>query len=311
MKTSIKTFIVFFAFVGIIFTCIIVGCAKYEAAEYQPQEGESGKMESSKATFAEDQKPNVVDKSGSSEKFELNQAQKGRKMIREGAMNFDVTDIEDARKSIEQSVAKAGGFVSTVNFNNYTHNKSLEMTLRLPSEGYMPFIKVIKKIGQLTNESHNVIDVTDQHLDISRRIKTKKKLAERLEELIKTKSYRFKDLLEVERELARLHLEIEKLQGLLNGLDARIALSTLVVTLHQKVLVKIVPPESTFAPLINAIENAGPRFRHSVQTLMEFLGGIITIVIFLIPWLIMFAFILGILLVIIKRSKMNKQKRIE
>ena len=284
--------------------CMIIGCAKYEEA---PAAIIDNSESTKSAPMKKDKKSESGESSGLAEDVQVNAAQKGRKLIREGRLNYNVDNIEATRAKIEKTLNEAGGFISNVNFKNYTHSKSLEMTLRIPSEGYLPYIEVLKNIGELTDESHSVLDVTDQHLDLTRRITTKEKLAGRLEELIKTKSYQFKDLLEVERELARLHLEIEQLQGALNGLDARIALSTLVVTLHQKVLVRIVPPQSTFAPLINAIENAGPRFRQSVRSFMVFIGGIITLIVYLIPWLIVFLIMLGILVLIIKRSGKNKK----
>lgn len=215
-----------------------------------------------------------------------NVALKGRKLIRDGHMRVKVKDVDAARASLERMAESAGGFVSNVNAQSYSSTKNTDVTMRIPASGFLSFVEKIRALGFVEEEGFDVTDVTDQYVDLDRRIKTQEALAARLEQLIQDKSYQFKDLLDVERELARLRLEIESMQGSLRGLDDRISLSTLRVSMYQEVVQQVVPPDSVFSPLVSALENAGPRFKGSVRGIMALAGGLLNFVVALTPWLV-------------------------
>jgi hypothetical protein len=237
-----------------------------------------------------------------------NLAVRGRKLIREGRVELQVKELEPARAKLEAMVKSAGGFVADVRFNRYTGSSQMELTLRLPAEGFESFVKSLAALGRIENEETNTQDVTEQWTDLHRRIETNEKLAARLEELIQSKSYQFKDLLEVERELARLRLDTERLQGALHAMDDRITLSALHVVMRQERLQKIAPPDSVFAPLLNAIENAGPQFQGSVRLMMKFAGGVVTLVVIVLPWVVAFFVLLAVLWLVIKRRQGKKTR---
>jgi len=238
-----------------------------------------------------------------------NLALRGRKLIREGQMRMKVKDVEQARGELEAIVGKAGGFVANINYDRYSSSRRMTVTLRLPAEGFSDLVKQIGALGHIEHESFDVTDVTDQYVDLERRIATKEKLAARLEQLIQNKSYRFKDLLEVERELTRLRLDIERLQGSLRGLDDRISLSTLKVEIYQEVVQKVVPPDSVFAPIIGAIENAGPNFKGSLRAMMGLFGFIVSAFMVLLPWLILALIFVGVIVLLVKRTQRRKAKK--
>ncbi len=235
-----------------------------------------------------------------------NLALRGRKLIREGDLRVKVKDVEETRLKLEQIVKEAGGFIANVEFQGSSGNRRLELTLRVPAEGFQAMINRIRPLGFIEEEKVNVTDVTDQYVDIDRRIKMKQQLVARVERLIQERSYQFKDLLDVERELERLQLETEELQGSLRGLDDRISLSTLRVYLYQEAGQVVVPPDSAFAPLLDTIENAGPNFKRSVRALAGFIGFFINLVVMLLPWLAFLGVFLGIVVLLVRRGKKNK-----
>ena len=236
-----------------------------------------------------------------------NIALRGRKLIRDGQMRMKVKDVEQARGELEAIVGQAGGFVANINYDRHTSSRRMTVTLRLPAEGFHELVKRIGALGHVEHESFDVTDVTDRYVDLERRIATNEKLAARLEQLIENKSYRFKDLLEVESKLMRLRLDIERLQGSLRGLDDRISLSTLRIEMYQEVVQKVVPPDSVFAPIIGAIENAGPNFKGSLRAMMSLFGFIVRVFMVLLPWLILALIFTGIIVLLVKRAKRKKK----
>lgn len=229
-----------------------------------------------------------------------------RKLIRNGEVQLRVKDLVAARTQLEEMVKKAGGFIADVRFNRLSAQHYLEMTLRLPAGDFDGFVTALDKLGLVENEQFTVQDVTDQWVDLGRRIETKEKMAARLQELIASKSYQFRDLLEVERELSRLRLEIERLQGALNGMNDKIAFSTLKITLRQEVLQKIVPPDSTFAPLINAVENIWPRLQASMRAMVTILAFFLNLLVYLLPWAVVTGVLLLVLYLLFRRKKAKK-----
>lgn len=274
---------------------VAVSCQKLDRAGAPPAEPMLAEMAPTGMAESKPADPLAKDASGegwggegqrSGTPVAENVALKGRKLIRDGHVRVKVKDVEAARTSLEQMAEAAGGFVSNVNAQSYTSTKNTDVTLRIPASGFLSFVEKIRALGHVEEEGFDVTDVTDQYVDLDRRIKTQEALAARLEQLIQDKSYQFKDLLDVERELARLRLEIESMQGSLRGLDDRISLSTLRVSMYQEVTQQVVPPDSVFSPLVSALENAGPRFKGSVRGIMALAGGLVNFAVALTPWLV-------------------------
>lgn len=269
---------------------VAVSCQKFDVAGAPPAEPMLAEM--APVGAAEGKPADVLVKDATGEgmggegQVAENVALQGRKLIRDGHMRVKVKDVDAARASLEQMAAAAGGFVSNVNAQSYTSAKNTDVTMRIPASGFLPFVEKIRALGHVEEEGFDVTDVTDQYVDLDRRIKTQDALAARLEQLIQDKSYQFKDLLDVERELARLRLEIESMQGSLRGLEDRISLSTLRVSMYQEVTQQVVPPDSVFSPLVSALENAGPRFKGSVRGIMALTGGLVNFAVALTPWLV-------------------------
>ncbi len=284
-----------FAFAVCAMLAAIAACQKFDVAGAPPAEPMFATVDAVGAAegkpadaYAKDASGEGLGGEGGRGEGQLaeNVALKGRKLIRDGHLRVKVKDVESARAGLEKMAEAAGGFVSNVNAQSYTSTKNTDVTLRIPASGFLSFVEKIRALGHVEEEGFDVTDVTDQYVDLDRRIKTQEALAARLEQLIQDKSYQFKDLLDVERELARLRLEIESMQGSLRGLDDRISLSTLRVSMYQEVVQQVVPPDSVFSPLVSALENAGPRFKGSVRGIMALAGGVVSFAVALAPWLV-------------------------
>ena len=70
-------------------------------------------------------------------------------------------------------------------------------------------------------------------MDVTARIANARRLEERLIDLLATRTGKLQDVLNVERELARVREEIERHEGRLRFLKTRTSLSTLSVSIHE------------------------------------------------------------------------------
>jgi Domain of unknown function (DUF4349) len=233
-------------------------------------------------------------------------ALRDRKLIHEGEVSLQVKDLDAARTELEARVAAAGGFVANVDHERFDGGLNLSLVLRLPTATFGNFVRALDALGHVQRESVQVLDVTDQWVDLERRIATNEKLAARLEQLIDQKSYQFRDLLAVEQKLSELRLEIERLQAARLGLDDRIALSTLRIQMHQETAIKIAPPGGVLAPLSNAVENAGLRLRASARAMMSVLALMVTLFVVALPWLAASALVALVLAFFLRLARRKK-----
>lgn len=136
---------------------------------------------------------------------------------------------------------------------------------------------VAKAKGKLENSSIDAEDLTRAILDTDARLNAKKGLRTRLENLLETRDAELKDLLELERELSRVQGEIESITSNLKVLRKRVSKSIVHVNYGSK---SRVMDGGTFSPVTNALKGFVRNFAWA-------LGGVITFIAAILPWLVL------------------------
>jgi hypothetical protein len=158
-----------------------------------------------------------------------------RKLIKNGSMEFEVSNVEETKKSITQLTADFAGYVSSDNQNNYSGTPRYEQTVRIPADKLDDFISKIEGLARnVDSKNISIQDVTEQFIDVETRLKTKKELEARYLELLK-QAKTVKDLIEVETQLANVRGEIESMEGRLKYLTNQVAFSTITLSYYQPV----------------------------------------------------------------------------
>ena len=85
--------------------------------------------------------------------------------------------------------------------------------------------------GRIISENTNSEDLTRQIVDTEARLRAQTALRDRLQDLLRSRPGRLADLLEVERELARVQGEIDAVQSALAVMRTRVAMSELTLTI--------------------------------------------------------------------------------
>lgn len=130
--------------------------------------------------------------------------------------------------------------------------------------------------GTITSETAEVEDLTRQMVDTQANLTAQKKLRERLLVLLEREDGQLRDLLQVERELARVQGQIESTESYLRVLQGRVNRDTM--ELRYDSIREAVTP-STFSPLSNAI-------RSVLSIVAESLAAVIMFIAAALPWLI-------------------------
>ena len=140
--------------------------------------------------------------------------------------------------------------------------------------------------GKVSSTSVTSEDLTRDIVDTEAHVRAQKTLRDRLQALLASRPGKLSDLLDVEREFARVQGEIDATQSNLAVMKERVAMSTLTL---DYVSAGAPVTEATFAPIKDAIV----QFAHVVA---QGFGAMIYLLAFVLPWALAGSFIVWLFL---------------
>lgn len=159
-----------------------------------------------------------------------------KKIIKSGTIQFEVCNINAARKRILLALKKYSGYVDEDNqtINSEINRKEYNLKISIPAK-YFDYLvdSVSASADRIDTKNISVSDVTTRYIDMKTRLDNKKALENRYLELLK-KGTKISDLLEIENKLTEIRSDIESAQGQLNYLNKQIAYSSLDITFYTK-----------------------------------------------------------------------------
>jgi len=156
-----------------------------------------------------------------------------RKVIKTGTIDMQVNSVEKAIHEVKLIAQAHGGDEVSSDFSKNDAYKNGYIVIKIPVKQYTETFEKIKQIAPLvTHESSQAEDVTAQFIDLESRIKNKKDHETRLRTFF-DKADNVSELIQVERELARIRTEIEQMEGQLKYLRDQTRYSTIHVSLSE------------------------------------------------------------------------------
>jgi hypothetical protein len=204
-------------------------------------------------------------------------------LIRTATALVEVSRLDPALAAARQAAARFGGVVANAQVEtgrNEVHRAVLQ--IKVPASRFDSLLSGLSPLGRLESVQINAEDVGEEYVDIEARLTNLRRLETRLIELLANRTGRLSDVLSVERELARVRGEIERIEGRRRFLQRSVALSTLELTLHEPE--PIIAGQPGTNPIAAAFRDAWRYFVASVAWCISALG-------FLIPGAI---FVLGV-----------------
>lgn len=203
-----------------------------------------------------------------------------RKIIRNAELNLEANSPEETQQKISAIAESKGGFVieSTQSSSDVkaTTRDTVTMTIRVPSAKFNETLDEIRKTAnRVIVETVKGQDVTEEFIDIEAQLKTKKALEEQFLEIMK-RSNSVEDALNVQRELANVRGEIEKIEGRKRFLENQASLSTIKIRLQSPTAFSA-NSSGFFYQLKDSIGNG-------FDVALSFILGLITVVIALLPF---------------------------
>ncbi len=191
-----------------------------------------------------------------------------RLVITTGTIKIEVDDFASVASGLRQKAQGLGGFVTASQENVDPRGKKYgSVTFRIPSVKLDEFLAAARALGKVLGEESKADDVTEQYYDIDARLKAQKKLETELLELMSTRRGSLEDLLNIEREIARVRGEIESMEGRLRYLADQSAMSTIMVDIKEPAALVSIEPRP-YEPITNALGKSVTVFSMSVATIV-------------------------------------------
>jgi hypothetical protein len=158
-----------------------------------------------------------------------------RKLIRNATVELEIVSFDDAVQKITALANEERGYVATTSSEKQANGKLRgDVIVKVVPENLDRFLQKIRGLGELKNQTLGTEDVTKAYFDTDARLKNARVMEQRLIEMLKTKTGKVADLLQVEKELGRVREEIEKMQGELKYWDSQVQFATVTISLAEK-----------------------------------------------------------------------------
>jgi hypothetical protein len=138
--------------------------------------------------------------------------------------------VTGATSQVRAIAEAAGGFVEQLSSSGVDESQRSTLTIRVPQDEFFSVFEQIKALGKVQNETAGSEDVTERFIDLEARLKSAKREEASLLSLL-DRAEQVSEVLIIERELARVRTELERVQGQLNFLERRVDLATISVFL--------------------------------------------------------------------------------
>ena len=190
------------------------------------------------------------------------------------------TSLEKFETDIEALIKKHKAYKSNGTFKrNQGENRSGMWEIRVPADQYADFLTAVKKLGVPEEVQENTKDVTAQYVDLEARITNQKRLEERILSVLDEVKGKINDVLQVEKELARVRETIERLEGQMRVLKDKVTMATL--TVHVREDKDYVPPQA-----LSFGDRIGEIWGKSIDALVAFAKSVVLVVVAIFPWLL-------------------------
>lgn len=196
-----------------------------------------------------------------------------RKIIRNADISMEVKNIKSSLFQIEMSVENKGGYVAGLNMQKMPRQITTDLVLKVPTKELKNLLLEVDK--EALNVDYRKIksqDVTEEMVDITARLKTKKEVHNRYTNILRHQAKSIEDVIYAEEQIRKLTEEIEAKEGRLAYLSHQTSLSTIKIKMYQKTALEDIPILTASTPsfFTTFIENASMGWDTVLIFVLEF-----------------------------------------
>lgn len=185
-----------------------------------------------------------------------------RKIIRNADITIEVASTSEAQHRVTSIAETHGGFVAASeakqrqSVDPAQRTTDFKLVVRIPENQFGIALDEIKKLASnVPEEKATGQDVTEEFIDLEARIKTQKALEGQFLEIMK-QARKVEDALEVQRQIAEVRTEIERLEGRKRFIENRSSLATITVNVQAPKPVLVTTPTGVGHSLREAVSES-------------------------------------------------------
>lgn len=242
----------------------------------------------------------LVDESGAVEE---------RKRIRTVSLTVETKDFDGMLISLDRRIEESGGYVEQRNtyygssYSTYSGVRQAGMTVRIPSDKLDTFLNMVSGIGNVVRRDESEEDVTLKYVDLESHKKALETEQARLLELL-GKAESVEDIITIESRLSEVRYQIESMVSQLRTYDNKVDYSTVYLDIEE---VKELTPVTQEG----AWERITRGFAESVKSVMNGLAEFGIWFLIKLPYLLVWALVIGIILFILMKLRKGKKRKKE
>ncbi len=159
-----------------------------------------------------------------------------RKIIYTAYLSIEVERFDALPQEVNRLVQQFDGYIAHTDVQQMQGSRrGGRWTIRVPVNRYREFLGSASGLGVPESLREEASDVSERFVDLEARVASSKQLETQIMELLKKQTDKIDQLLTIERELARVRLEIEQMEGQLRLLSYQVAMSTVHLNAIEKV----------------------------------------------------------------------------
>ena len=184
-------------------------------------------------------------------------------------LSIVVMDFAASRAALETILVRHHSYAAELAANTAQNvAKSLQASLRVPAPELGATITELKSLGSVENETQNGQEVTQQHADLVARLKNSRETEQRLQAILAQRTGKIRDVLEVEREIARVRGEIEQMEAEQSNLEHRVEFATVNLQLTEEYKAQLVSPSPSVSTRVHNALVVG--YQKAAETILGF-----------------------------------------
>ncbi|MFI5098259.1 MAG: DUF4349 domain-containing protein [Candidatus Acidiferrales bacterium] len=182
------------------------------------------------------------------------QAEIAPMIARTAELKLVVERFDEARNGMNGILLRHNGYIGQLSASSESGSaRTLSASLRVPAGELDACLDELRKLGRVTQESQAGEEVTRQHLDLVARLNNSRHTEARLADVLQKHGSQTKDILEVEKESARVRAEIEQMEAEQKTLEHRVEFATVNLQLTEEYKAELGAPAASVS---NGIHNA-------------------------------------------------------
>lgn len=233
-----------------------------------------------------------------------------RKIVYNSSISIETKNFDEDIVAIKKLVQSNGGYYESSSITGTAEygGRYANYTARIPSAKYEAFMESVGNIGSVTSTDENVEDITSSYVDVQARLKSLHTKLERLQEL-EANAETVEDLLNIEDRINDVQYDIENYTAQLKLYDDKVDYCTVTINVDEVVTYTEIKADTFWNRFTEAIGD-------SLSGFVNFLQGLVIVIVYVLPYAIVAALIACIVLFILKKKgktpkKLKEKKKAE